>query len=44
MVIPENYLLLQSMVHKQSRQEALAKANSLFQIDYKKKALEEEFK
>jgi glyceraldehyde-3-phosphate dehydrogenase (NAD(P)) len=44
MVIPENYLLLQSMVHKRSRQEALAKANSLFQIDYKKKALEEEFK
>jgi hypothetical protein len=44
MVIPENYLLLQSMVHKRSRQDALAKANSLFQMDYKKKVLEEEFK
>ena len=44
MVIPENYLLLQSMVYKRSRQEALAKTNGLFQIDYKRKVLEEEFK
>jgi hypothetical protein len=32
------------MVHKRSRQEALAKADSLFQMEYKKKVLEEEFK
>lgn len=44
MVIPENYLLLQSMVYKRSRQEALAKTNGLFQINYKRKVLEEEFK
>lgn len=44
MVIPENYLLLQSMVHKRSRQEALAKTDGLFRIDYKRKVLEEEFK
>ena len=44
MVIPENYLLLQSMVHKRSRHEALAKTDRLFQIDYKRKVLEEEFK
>jgi glyceraldehyde-3-phosphate dehydrogenase (NAD(P)) len=44
MVIPENYILLQSMVHKRGRQEALAKADNLFQMYYKKKVLEEEFK
>jgi glyceraldehyde-3-phosphate dehydrogenase (NAD(P)) len=44
MVIPENYLLLQSMVHKRSRREAVAKTDGLFQIDYKRKVLEEEFK
>jgi glyceraldehyde-3-phosphate dehydrogenase (NAD(P)) len=44
MVIPENYLLLQSMVHKRSRQEALVKTDGLFRIDYKRKVLEEEFK
>jgi len=44
MVIPENYLLLQSMVHKRGRQEALAKADNLFQMNYKKNVLEEEFK
>jgi glyceraldehyde-3-phosphate dehydrogenase (NAD(P)) len=44
MVIPENYLLLQSMVYKRSRREALAKTDGLFQIDYKRKVLEEEFK
>ena len=44
MVIPENYLLLQSMVYKRSRQEALAKTDGLFRIDYKRKVLEEEFK
>jgi glyceraldehyde-3-phosphate dehydrogenase (NAD(P)) len=44
MVIPENYLLLQSMVYKRSRQEALVKTDGLFQIGYKRKVLEEEFK
>jgi glyceraldehyde-3-phosphate dehydrogenase (NAD(P)) len=43
MVIPENYILLQSMIKKRGRQEALAKANNLFQMDYKKRVLEEEF-
>jgi glyceraldehyde-3-phosphate dehydrogenase (NAD(P)) len=43
MVIPENYLLLQSMIQKRNRQEALAKADNLFQMSYKKKILEEEF-
>jgi len=43
MVIPENYLLLQSMARKLSKREALAKTDSLFQMQYKKKTLEEEF-
>ena len=43
MVIPENYLLLQSMAHKISKSEALAKTDSLFQMQHKKKTLEEEF-
>jgi glyceraldehyde-3-phosphate dehydrogenase (NAD(P)) len=43
MVIPENYLLLQSMVNKLSKQDALAKADRLFQMSHKKKTLEEEF-
>jgi glyceraldehyde-3-phosphate dehydrogenase (NAD(P)) len=43
MVIPENYILLQSMITKRGRQEALAKADNLFQMDYKKRVLEEEF-
>ena len=42
MVIPENYLLLQSML-KLSKQDALAKADRLFQMSHKKKTLEEEF-
>jgi hypothetical protein len=32
------------MVHKRSRREAVAKTDGLFQIDYKRKVLEEEFK
>jgi hypothetical protein len=32
------------MVHKRGRQEALAKADNLFQMNYKKNVLEEEFK
>jgi len=43
MVIPENYMLLQSMANGLSRQDALAKTDSLFQMSYKKKVLEEEF-
>jgi glyceraldehyde-3-phosphate dehydrogenase (NAD(P)) len=43
MVIPENYILLQSMVRKRRRQEALAKADNLFQMKYKRRVLEEEF-
>jgi glyceraldehyde-3-phosphate dehydrogenase (NAD(P)) len=43
MVIPENYILLQSMVRKRDKQEALAKADNLFQMYYKKRVLEEEF-
>ncbi|HZE79191.1 MAG TPA: type II glyceraldehyde-3-phosphate dehydrogenase [Nitrososphaeraceae archaeon] len=43
MVIPENYLLLQSMVFKRSKTEAIRKTDHLFQISKKKKILEEEF-
>jgi len=43
MVIPENYLLLQSMIFKRSKTEAIRKADHLFQISKKKKILEEEF-
>lgn len=44
MVIPENHLLLQSMVFKRSREEALKRSDSLFQMSNKRKVLEEEFK
>jgi glyceraldehyde-3-phosphate dehydrogenase (NAD(P)) len=44
MVIPENHLLLQSMVFGRSREQAIKKTDSLFQISRKKKILEEEFK
>ena len=44
MVIPENHLLLQSMVFKRPREEALKRTDSLFQISRKRKVLEEEFK
>jgi glyceraldehyde-3-phosphate dehydrogenase (NAD(P)) len=43
MVIPENYILLQSMLNKLRKQDALAKADRLFQMSHKKKTLEEEF-
>lgn len=43
MVIPENHLLLQSMVFKRSREEALKRSDSLFQMSKKRKILEEEF-
>ncbi len=44
MVIPENHLLLQSMVFGRSREQAIKKTDSLFQISRKKRILEEEFK
>jgi glyceraldehyde-3-phosphate dehydrogenase (NAD(P)) len=44
MVIPENHLLLQSMVFKRSKEEALKRTDSLFQVSKKRKILEEEFK
>ena len=44
MVIPENHLLLQSVVFKRSREEALKKTDNVFQISKKRKILEEEFK
>lgn len=43
MVIPENHLLLQSMVFKRPREEAIKKTDILFQISRKKRILEEEF-
>jgi len=43
MVIPENHLLLQSMVFGRPRDEAVRKTDSLFQISKKRKILEEEF-
>lgn len=44
MVIPENHLLLQSMVFGRPREQAIKKTDTLFQISRKKKILEEEFK
>jgi glyceraldehyde-3-phosphate dehydrogenase (NAD(P)) len=44
MVIPENHLLIQSMIYKRPRNDAIKKADSLFQMTKKKKMLEEEFK
>ena len=44
MVIPENYLLIQSMIHRRSRDDAIKKTDDLFQITNKRKLLEEEFK
>jgi glyceraldehyde-3-phosphate dehydrogenase (NAD(P)) len=44
MVIPENHMLLQSMVFKRSREDALKRTDSLFQLSKKRKTLEEEFR
>jgi glyceraldehyde-3-phosphate dehydrogenase (NAD(P)) len=44
MVIPENYLLIQSMVFRRSRDEAVKKADNLFQMKKRCTVLEEEFK
>ena len=43
MVIPENHMLLQSMAFKRPRDEALKRTDNLFQIDKKRRILEEEF-
>jgi len=44
MVIPENYLLFQSMLYGRSARDAYSRTNAIFQIDRKRKTLEEEFK
>jgi glyceraldehyde-3-phosphate dehydrogenase (NAD(P)) len=44
MVIPENHLLLQSMVFKRPRDEAIKRTDALFQISKKRRILEEELK
>ncbi len=44
MVIPENYLLLQSMYFRRDRADAIKRADKLFQMTRKKKILEDEFK
>ncbi len=43
MVIPENYMLIQSMVLKKSKAEALKQTEKIFGIKKKRKILEEEF-
>jgi glyceraldehyde-3-phosphate dehydrogenase (NAD(P)) len=43
LVIPENHLLLQSMMMRRPRSEALKKTDELFQISNKKGMLEKEF-
>ena len=44
MVIPENYLLIQSMIFRRSRDEALKKADNLYQMTKRRTILEGEFK
>jgi glyceraldehyde-3-phosphate dehydrogenase (NAD(P)) len=44
MVIPENHLLIQSMVFKKPRKKAIAYTDKIFQLSKKKKILEDEFK
>jgi glyceraldehyde-3-phosphate dehydrogenase (NAD(P)) len=43
MVIPENYMLVQSMIHGCSRAQAIKKTDNLFQITRKRNLLEQEF-
>jgi glyceraldehyde-3-phosphate dehydrogenase (NAD(P)) len=43
LVIPENHLLLQSMIMRRPRSEAVKKTDELFQISNKKGKLEKEF-
>lgn len=42
-VIPENHMLLQSMLYRRSYEEAVKHTDSLFHMDEKKKKLEEHF-
>lgn len=44
MVIPENYMLLQSMAFRRAREEAVKRADNLFQMNKRRVILEEEFK
>lgn len=44
MVIPENYLLVQSMYFKRAKSEAIKRADRIFQMTRRKKELEEVFK
>ncbi len=43
MVIPENYMLIQSMIFKKSKLDALKQTEKIFNIEKKRKLLEEEF-
>jgi glyceraldehyde-3-phosphate dehydrogenase (NAD(P)) len=43
MVIPENYMLIQSMALKKSKPEALKQTDKIFDIKKKRRILEEEF-
>lgn len=43
LVIPENHLLLQSMIMRRPRSEAIRKTDGLFRISEKKRILEKEF-
>lgn len=43
LVIPENHLLLQSMIMERPRSEAVKRTDELFQISEKKRMLEKEF-
>ena len=44
MVIPENYLLFQSMIYGRSARDAYNRTDAIFHIQKKRKTLEEEFK
>jgi glyceraldehyde-3-phosphate dehydrogenase (NAD(P)) len=44
MVIPENYLLFQSMLYGRPARDAYRRTDAIFHIDKKRKTLEEEFK
>jgi glyceraldehyde-3-phosphate dehydrogenase (NAD(P)) len=43
MVIPENYMLIQSMVLRKSKSEALKQTDKIFGMKKKRRILEEEF-
>ena len=44
MVIPENYLLFQSMIYGRSARDAYSRTDAIFHLQKKRKTLEEEFK